>query len=207
MNPKRICLQCGGRQAHGAKCCRRCRYGPVGERQKRRAEYMVAYQKEYTRTNAERARQRARDWYYANPEQRRETGKRYRALNHEILRAKKAAYNKANPEKNRARVEAYFRANPQMRAAYSRDRRARERAAGGNGLSRNIVSVLLVAQNGLCAACKTRIFKGWVHVDHIVALARGGPHDDSNAQLLCPPCNAGKRDRDFGEFLRSKGFE
>ncbi len=42
------------------------------------------------------------------------------------------------------------------------------------------------------------------HVDHIVPLAAGGTHDDSNLQTLCASCHSRKTVMQDGGFGRSK---
>lgn len=41
------------------------------------------------------------------------------------------------------------------------------------------------------AGCLRSLYAGF-HVDHIVAIANGGKHEESNLQLLCPPHNLAK---------------
>lgn len=60
------------------------------------------------------------------------------------------------------------------------------------------------AQRWRCAICRTEIRKGY-HVDHIMPIARGGKHEKSNIQLLCPPCNLRKSDRDPIAHMQSLG--
>lgn len=46
--------------------------------------------------------------------------------------------------------------------------------------------------NSQCCRCGIAVTKETGHVDHIIALARGGPHRQENLQLLCAPCNQAK---------------
>ena len=72
------------------------------------------------------------------------------------------------------------------------NRRAREKGALGR-ISKGLYDALMVRQGGRCANCgetpPTRL-----HRDHIIPLAKGGTNEDSNIQLLCPPCNWRKSD-------------
>lgn len=43
-----------------------------------------------------------------------------------------------------------------------------------------------------------------VHVDHVVALEKGGTHDRSNLRALCPSCHSKKTCRVDGGFGRRK---
>jgi 5-methylcytosine-specific restriction endonuclease McrA len=47
------------------------------------------------------------------------------------------------------------------------------------------IKALLISQGGLCNACKCDISTSY-HVDHVIALARGGTNWPDNLQLLCP---------------------
>ena len=60
-------------------------------------------------------------------------------------------------------------------------------------LSSNVVTELLVAQEGKCVYCGCDILDSR-HIDHIVPLALGGSNTDDNIQLTCPKCNIDKGD-------------
>lgn len=56
---------------------------------------------------------------------------------------------------------------------------------------------------GRCRAC-TVVIRGKVspQYDHVIALANGGEHRETNLQLLCEPCHAGKTKADVAEKSR-----
>lgn len=62
---------------------------------------------------------------------------------------------------------------------------------------------ILRRDNGLCVHCQTagRVSIA-TEVDHIIGLAQGGTHADSNLQSLCHDCHSTKTARDNGK--RSK---
>lgn len=68
-------------------------------------------------------------------------------------------------------------------------------------LPRGTISNLMTKQNKQCNICKTDIEHKY-HVDHIYPLAKGGKHEASNIQLLCPSCNVRKSAKDPIEFLK-----
>ena len=69
---------------------------------------------------------------------------------------------------------------------------ARRRGAGVKRIGRDFLKVLLARQGWVCACgCRRSLYAGF-HVDHIVAIARGGKHEESNIQLLSPRCNLRK---------------
>ncbi len=69
---------------------------------------------------------------------------------------------------------------------------AKRRGAGVKRIGRDFLKVLLERQGWVCACgCRRSLWAGY-HVDHIVAIARGGKHEESNIQLLSPRCNLRK---------------
>lgn len=55
-------------------------------------------------------------------------------------------------------------------------------------------------QNGLCVYCRCRLTADNRHIDHIIPVARGGPNEERNYQLLCGPCNMRKAEQSDAEF-------
>ena len=136
------------------------------------------------------ARELARQklWYARNIEAQRERGRIKRQKNIEKYREYSRLYN----AKNLPRL-----------AAIARNRRARQKNNGGSHSLADIRE-LIAAQRNRCAYCRVKLGSAY-HVDHIVALARGGSNDKRNLQILCAPCNQSKSSRDPIEFMRSKG--
>jgi 5-methylcytosine-specific restriction endonuclease McrA len=69
-------------------------------------------------------------------------------------------------------------------------RRAQKLNAGGE-FTREDIAALRVWQMDACAICGSGL-RGKGHVDHIVALSRGGSNEPRNLQLLCQSCNCRK---------------
>ncbi|OKO69265.1 hypothetical protein AC628_33740 [Bradyrhizobium sp. NAS96.2] len=63
---------------------------------------------------------------------------------------------------------------------------------------------LIKQQKRRCAYCRTKLTLDY-HVDHILALSRGGSNDRTNLQILCEPCNLAKHAKDPLDFARSLG--
>lgn len=83
---------------------------------------------------------------------------------------------------------------------------SRRRSAGKTGrLPKGTVSWLFALQRSKCAICKNSLRSGY-HVDHIYPIARGGKHEKSNVQLLCPSCNVRKSAKDPIQYMQSRGF-
>lgn len=59
---------------------------------------------------------------------------------------------------------------------------------------------VFMQHNGDCAKCGRRLVPGHWAVDHIIALANGGRHAESNLQALCnSPCHSAKSRLDVAE--------
>ena len=101
-------------------------------------------------------------------------------------------------------ARAWKKANPEKVREQTITRRARISGADGR-LPRGTISSLLLKQRAKCACCKSSIKTGY-HVDHIMPLARGGKHEASNLQLLCPPCNMSKNAKHPIDFMQQRGF-
>jgi 5-methylcytosine-specific restriction endonuclease McrA len=72
--------------------------------------------------------------------------------------------------------------------------RRRDRMLATADGSADYVKVLADA-NSQCQNCGISVTKRTGHVDHIIPLAKGGPHTQGNLQLLCAACNTIKGDR------------
>lgn len=116
-------------------------------------------------------------------------------------------YYKENTEKISGRGREYRQENAEKCAAKGRSRRARKRNADGCNTASDI-RMILEGQRGLCANCKTKLFKSGAkkyHVDHIIPLALGGSNWPSNLQCLCPPCNLSKGAKHPDEWAAQNG--
>jgi len=123
-----------------------------------------------------------------------ESNKKWNERNHDRWRAI-----------NRKAVAKHYRAHPEKANANWHIRRVRKLAALGN-VSDGIKDVLLTKQRWLCACCRCSLIKNKAHLDHIIPIARGGIHDDSNLQMLCATCNISKGCRNPIEFMQSRGM-
>jgi len=153
---------------------------------------------------------RSKAYYDVNKEKKATQHKAYREANKESIAAQKKAYREANKEKEAARKKAYYEANKEKEAARQKAYRDanKEKIAEQNAARRfrktYIINHLLVAQRGKCASCYANVIEKH-HLDHIVPLAKGGTHDRSNFQLLCPTCNLKKLAKDPLAFMQERG--
>lgn len=157
-------------------------------------EKIAAYRREYYKANAEKLADRAREYNRENAGRITERAREYRKANAERIAARMREYQKANAVNIAARVRKYNQSNPEKQAAINRNYRARKRSSGGTNTAADIKAIL-TNQRGLCANCKTKLFKSGAkkyHVDHIMPLALGGSNWPSNLQCLCQFCNLSK---------------
>jgi 5-methylcytosine-specific restriction endonuclease McrA len=105
-----------------------------------------------------------------------------------IVRKKRAQYRKKNAERYRSHV---------------RNRRAAAKAIPGSHTKDDILTIL-EAQNYRCAYCR-RSIRRTHHVDHIIALSKGGTNWPSNLQLTCSGCNLRKWNKDPVDFAQELG--
>lgn len=183
-----------------------CKYGHVAQRQTVNGMcHACRAVKEPIWKEKYRARMLARD-------------RAYKQENHAEIRVKNIARYAANAEKMRERRREYYRLNFEQQREYARNwrilnpiqhraqesvRRARKKASGGSYTQGQIAS-LSKLQRHKCACCADSIKKEF-HIDHNVPLAKGGSNDISNIQLLCPPCNRRKSDKDPLEWANLNG--
>jgi len=151
----------------------------------------------------ERKRATNAAWRAANAEKKKAYAAKWYAENRDKAKANSAAWAAANPDKAKANVAKWYAANAESNRLYSHNRRAREREVGGR-LSKGLAEKLFKLQRGKCACCGVKIVVN--HLDHRIPVALGGPNEDWNMQLLCPPCNLSKHAKDPIDFMQSRGF-
>ncbi len=153
------------------------------------------YWREYKEKNPEKVAKMKKDWYENNKAHFLDTKRAWAHANADKVRAYQRAYTKKNKEKvNRWQRECYARnPGPAKAAAVRRKRKIRDMNLG---LSKGLITRLIVSQLGLCCSCKADISVTGYHLDHIKPLSKGGLHEDSNIQLMCPTCNKSKGNSD-----------
>lgn len=153
--------------------------------------------------NPELARAAARAWQSENKDRVRELRRARYALDPARHRAKTQKWRAANPEKAREGFLSWYLANPELNRNNERKRRARKANAEGTHTAADIARIRKM-QRDRCAYCATKL-KGEGHVDHIIALTKGGSNWPKNLQLLCAPCNCSKHNSDPIEFMQAAG--
>jgi 5-methylcytosine-specific restriction endonuclease McrA len=89
--------------------------------------------------------------------------------------------------KRQASVKKYRSKNPDKVREWSKTRHNRKTGR----LPRGTVKSIGNSQKWLCVYCKLDVSIKY-HADHIIPLAKGGKHEPSNIQILCPSCNVKK---------------
>lgn len=192
----KLCERCGNQDRLKDGTCRPCKNVKSALRYRENKEKIAAYHAalyaskikdpEYRKTLVEKSRAYRKQY----PEKIKEQNMRRRAK---------------DPEKAKAENRGWFKAHPEKRRFYEQKRRATKAKLMGN-VSHDIEQRLFHKQSGKCACCKQSLKKTITNLDHIMPLALGGPHDDSNLQLLCRQCNNQKYAKHPVDFMRQKGF-
>lgn len=133
-------------------------------------------------------REKTRQYRLKNPGKVAEAGRRWNEVNRDYVRQKRLEKIRANPEAERARKLKL---------------RARRQNVEGEHTAQDIRDIFK-SQRGKCAYCRVKLGTAY-HVDHIVAISKGGTNFRSNLQLLCRPCNMKKHAKDPLDFARSLG--
>lgn len=150
---------------------------------------------------AVKARAAAKAWRIAN----REKYLAEKRATRERKREKIAEYMRAWRLKNKEHIRRYDQANPEIRIASTSRRRAFKLRSQDTHTADDIKNIFRM-QRWRCAYCSIKIAKGAMHVDHIVALSKGGSNGPRNLQILCIPCNLSKSAKDPIVFARQIGM-
>jgi len=161
------------------------------------------YSKQRYYKNIERYQISNKIWKAANKDRVRELNVNWQNENREKVRQSVRKWTNANRSKQRALNKAWGAANQEKRLEISRRRRARKVNAEGDHSAFDISSIRKM-QKDKCAYCRAAL-KGKGHVDHIIALSKGGSNWPKNLQLLCQPCNQKKHAADPIEYANRLG--
>ena len=195
------------------------------------AECMAARSKRWAEENSEQERVRKRAQYFTNRDavlarskhfavqnpdkvrkykskhaaslKAKERRAKWVAQNRESIRLYLAQYNRDNADRLKEQKRAYQKSNPDVCRTSNRNRRARVVSAEGSHTTKD-VRLINKRQGFRCVYCGTATFEEY-HVDHIVALARGGSNYPDNLQITCPRCNRRKHTASHAAFLERMG--
>lgn len=131
-------------------------------------------------------------------EGRRLAKKRYN--NTEKGKLSKLRYYNKNKDQCDARSREWSKNNKDVGRSAVRNRRARLKRAEGSHTKKDIIN-LGMEQGWKCAICFCDVSSNY-HIDHVVAISKGGTNDEANLQLTCPSCNVRKSDKELVTYLR-----
>lgn len=97
-------------------------------------------------------------------------------------------------------LDAAFYAREYARLQAKKRRHRQEIASAPGGLTDSRMRRIR-ERSALCAYCRCRLTPTNRSVDHVVALSKGGTHDESNVVACCIPCNSAKKDSSVETFL------
>jgi 5-methylcytosine-specific restriction endonuclease McrA len=151
-------------------------------------EKVLAQNRKWRAANPERKREWDRRWRAANPDKVSEYSRRYRETHPETFRASLQRYAEANPDRIRASKRRWQAANPDSHRARQARRRARKAEALTIPFTVDQLAQRMAYWGNACWMCRGP----YEEVDHVIALAAGGPHCLSNLRPACKSCNASK---------------
>lgn len=189
--------------------CRRCYFRAYT---RVNAEATRERNRRYKAKNRERVRAYNRQWFRENPEKMAEYYRRWlqSPKGRETHRRLSRDWARANPDKVREMHRRYYEANKEQVLEAGRkwreanpgkwaERSRRRRALERNALHIPFTHAALEARLSMFPGC-------WMcggdadTVDHLIPIARGGPHCLSNLRPACRSCNASKGARTPSEI-------
>ncbi len=161
------------------------------EYNKTNLEHDRNYRRERAKNDPEFTKNRnstARKWYALNPDKIKQSYLR----NRERILRNRIEYQQKNKEKIRERTKRYRKNNPGKINALVAKRNSKMKVPIKQiELIRSIYMLASSNEKKTCYYCQ-KDFTIPVHVDHVIPLAKGGPHSIENLCLACPKCNITK---------------
>ncbi len=140
------------------------------------------YNRRWREANRDRVRECHRQWYEANRDRARENGRRWQG---------------ANPGKACEKSRRWREANPGKVREKDHRRRARKKGATIGPVDEAAIH----ERDKVCIYCGS---DQDLTIDHLIPLARGGPHCQDNLAVACRRCNSSKGTKTYEEFTIEK---
>lgn len=142
-------------------------------------------------------------WRQENPDKVKAYSKKYHLENQDDKNSKSRIWHENNKDRHKKLNKKWHEKNKYGRVIHESKRRALKKQSGGS-FSKKDIEQLALKQKFRCPYCLISI-KEKFHIDHIKPLSKGGHNGKENIQLLCPPCNQKKYNKDHETFLKTKG--
>lgn len=159
--------------------------------------------KEWKANNPERVRELRKRDYHNHHEERIHAAKLYHQNHPEIVRKSISAYKAKYPERIKSARKKYSVSHPEkMRAKWAKNSAKRKLRIGAtsDGTADKFYDYVHNSNFLKCYYCNETLSYENVNVDHIIPLARGGSHIDSNLCIACDSCNSKKSSKLPSEF-------
>lgn len=177
--------------------CRPCRKEQKADYYRRNRERVIAKVSAYAKANPDKVNEHNRKSYHRNPKKRAEYQALYYAENRDAVRERVSRAKARNRTYYVAQNRKWFKDNPTKSAEYQATRRARKMASPVvDPIDR---MAIYERDMGICQLCRLPVDLSLplrhamrFTLDHIIPLARGGPHVVSNLQTAHGRCNSRK---------------
>ncbi len=177
-----------------------------------------AQHRKYAIVNKSKLDAARRKWKCENPELYRKQ-KRQDYVKHREARLKtcKVNYEKNKPRyfqyaknwslRNAERVKEmrkrYKKAHPELSLHYTNKRRAIVAGVTFDDSAKQFYAFVRSQKTISCAYCNKIVEGKKAHVDHVLAISKGGAHVASNLRATCQTCNLKKSTKPAHEFIRT----
>lgn len=193
---KKTCTRCGEERALSAFQKRKDR--PCGYTSRcKKCLSKVAREWALANCTKEELSAKRQEYRLQRPDLDKAACRRYRERHPE--HCKKAAdrikrWSFENPERFIEAKRRWQAENPERIRLKTANYRAKKRQNGGQ-LTYGIEKLLMLEQGFKCPYCLGDLGLSGYNLDHYIPVNRGGPNEDWNIQLTCPPCNQKKSDK------------
>jgi 5-methylcytosine-specific restriction endonuclease McrA len=150
--------------------------------------------REWRKNNPEKAKASRQATYQKHREEILAQQAMYRKEHPEILKARKAKYYRLHKEAILARQATHYQETREEQLANRHQRRAHKRNAPLNDFTHAQWIEMQEHYHHRCVYCGKRA-KGYLTLDHITPLSKGGSHTAQNIVPSCRSCNTRKLDR------------
>ncbi len=189
------------RTGYRQRNCKVCHRIAVDKRAKKAPEKVWQNRPE----NRDKIRANARAKYREDPQKEIARHREWRQDNPHVINAWREANKEVLSARTKASIKRWHERNPKGYLINMQNRRAKTERPGCK-LSIGLWDKLMAFQSAKCPYCKVDLNSVKVHMDHVIPLARGGAHADSNMQLTCITCNHRKHAKDPILFGREMGI-